>query len=136
MFNFYSLAGKCRKAIGKDHTSSLPYTTRLGQRRIVPRGMWLLRRSFDHQLSGYHHPVHYVYKAVRHSTAHMVPGQQDGSFQPCSSLPPECPDSQEKSWVEMPPESPAHGHRASSVVRSSSRSVVPPSSGQSHFPKA
>src|SRR5260370_21031479 len=88
------------------------------------------------RLIGHHSPLHYANKVARHSRVLTVPARRDGSYQSYSLLPPECRDSPEKSSAEMPPESLAHGHRVSSVVRSLSLSVAPPLSDRSPLPIA
>src|SRR3981189_3996652 len=69
---------------------------------------------------------HYEGKAGRHSRAHTVPAQRDGSYKLYSLLPPECQGWREKSSVDFPRESPAPGHRVSSVVHCLSPSVARP----------
>src|SRR5882672_8734187 len=77
-------------------------------------------------ITGRHSLLHCAGKAVRHSRAHTVRAQRDGGYQSYSWLPPKCRGWPEKSSVDFPPVSPAHGRRVSSVVHCLSPSVARP----------
>src|SRR3977135_1123306 len=110
-------------SISRDQACSLPDRHSLTRRVSVHATACFFGAV---SITGRRSLLHYAGKAGRHSRAHMVPAQRDGSYQLYSLLPPECRDWREKSWVDFPPESPAHGHRVSSVVHCLSPSVARP----------
>src|SRR6266566_2881770 len=117
-------------SISRDQASSLPDRHSLTRRASFHAAAGFFAALSINRLIGHHSPLHYANKVARHSRAHTVPARRDGSYQSYSWLPPE------KSSAEMPPESLAHGHRVSSVVRSLSLSVAPPLSDRSPLPIA
>src|SRR5882762_4818187 len=101
-------------SISRDQACSLPDRHSLTRRVSVHAAACFFGAV---SITGRRSLLHYAGKAGRHSRAHTVPARRDGSYQLYSLLPPECQGWREKSSVDFPPESPAHGHRVSSVVR-------------------
>src|SRR5882762_10755308 len=123
-------------SISKDQASSLPDRHSRTRRTSFQAIAGFFVTLTITRVMGADSPPPFACKAARHSRAHRVRALRDEGCQPHSLLPPECRDWPEKSSVGIAPESPARGHRVSSVAGSWLPLVTPPRSRRSPPPRA